>query len=346
MRTQRDEGAVLIWVALMMTVLLGVGAIVIDVGALYAEKRQLQNGADAASLAVAQDCANGSCAGYATRADQYADLNAKDGASNVDLVCGKGPGLPACAGAAPPGAANATGWVKVTTSTATSGGGNEVDFVLGPFISSLTGATVHATAISAYGPIGSAATLPFIISECEFQQMGGNVQTGTFPTGTAYIFSKRNNPNTYDPPCTVASNGGTAPGNFAWLQTVNGECKVTVTQGGTVAGDPGNDPNPIRQICGVASVQNQEVLLPLYNKVVENGNNTTYTVAGFVGFRITGYQLSGATWPTGFSCPPPLGSTATGGNLRCFRGEFTRVVDAGDFGTGLNFGASAVKMVG
>ena len=54
-----ERGAVLVWVALMLTVLIGVGALVIDAGALYTEKRQLQNGADAAALAVAADCANG-----------------------------------------------------------------------------------------------------------------------------------------------------------------------------------------------------------------------------------------------------------------------------------------------
>ncbi|NKS97062.1 hypothetical protein GS498_06695 [Rhodococcus hoagii] len=36
-------------------VLLGFAAISIDIGANYAEKRQLQNGADAAALALAQD---------------------------------------------------------------------------------------------------------------------------------------------------------------------------------------------------------------------------------------------------------------------------------------------------
>ena len=56
-----DRGAVLVWVALMLVVLLGIGALVIDVGALYAERRQLQNGADAAALAVAADCAEGDC---------------------------------------------------------------------------------------------------------------------------------------------------------------------------------------------------------------------------------------------------------------------------------------------
>ena len=51
----------------MLVVLIGVGALVIDSGALYAERRQLQNGADAAALAVAQDCADGHC-GRATAA--------------------------------------------------------------------------------------------------------------------------------------------------------------------------------------------------------------------------------------------------------------------------------------
>ena len=48
-------------VALLLAVLIGVGALVIDAGTFFAEKRELQNGADAAALAVAADCANGAC---------------------------------------------------------------------------------------------------------------------------------------------------------------------------------------------------------------------------------------------------------------------------------------------
>ena len=49
-----------------MVVLLGFATIVVDVGWLYAERRQLQNGADAAALAVAIDCAKDACAGSGT----------------------------------------------------------------------------------------------------------------------------------------------------------------------------------------------------------------------------------------------------------------------------------------
>ena len=77
----------------------------IDVGALYAERRQLQNGADAAALAVAEDCAEGDCLDEMATAKTYADSNAKDDAANVDEVCGSGPGLrglPDCRHPAPP----------------------------------------------------------------------------------------------------------------------------------------------------------------------------------------------------------------------------------------------------
>ena len=84
----------LVWVALMLVVLLGIGALVIDVGALYAERRELQNGADAAALAVATDCAEGNCdATKSATADDVRRQNANDGAANVDEVCGVGPGL-------------------------------------------------------------------------------------------------------------------------------------------------------------------------------------------------------------------------------------------------------------
>lgn len=74
-------------------VLLGMAALVIDVGALYAEREQLQSGADAASWKIAQDCAgtadknlvspNCTVTGQKTNAETYANANAKDQISDV-----------------------------------------------------------------------------------------------------------------------------------------------------------------------------------------------------------------------------------------------------------------------
>ena len=41
--------------------MLGFAAIAVDVGALYAERARLQVAADAAAIAVAQDCSRGNC---------------------------------------------------------------------------------------------------------------------------------------------------------------------------------------------------------------------------------------------------------------------------------------------
>ena len=52
-----DRGAVGIFTAIVVIVLFGFMGLAVDVGAMYDERRQLANGADAAVLAIAEDCA-------------------------------------------------------------------------------------------------------------------------------------------------------------------------------------------------------------------------------------------------------------------------------------------------
>ena len=66
-------------------VLTGMGALVIDVGQIYQERAELQNGADAAALGVAKSCALGACTPGV--AGQLADGNASSltgGTEGVD----------------------------------------------------------------------------------------------------------------------------------------------------------------------------------------------------------------------------------------------------------------------
>mgnify|MGYP000270931496 CR=1 FL=1 len=55
-RSDRERGAVGVLVAVMMLVLIGAGAMAVDVGQIYAERAQLQNVADAGAMAAAQRC--------------------------------------------------------------------------------------------------------------------------------------------------------------------------------------------------------------------------------------------------------------------------------------------------
>lgn len=97
-RLRREElGATSIVVVLLMTVLLICAALVIDVGAIQARRAQLQDAADAAALAIAQECFEhpGSsvlgCAGAvvtdsAGTARELAIANVNDGEVAVDSV--------------------------------------------------------------------------------------------------------------------------------------------------------------------------------------------------------------------------------------------------------------------
>ena len=60
-RLSGERGATAVLFALLLVPLLGFAAIAVDVGSLYAERARLQVAADAAAIAVAQDCSRGNC---------------------------------------------------------------------------------------------------------------------------------------------------------------------------------------------------------------------------------------------------------------------------------------------
>lgn len=76
-RRHRRKGSVTIQVALNMTMMLGMAALAVDVGALYSAQTELQVSADAAALAAAMELANPGDvkAAAIAKADEYAQLN-------------------------------------------------------------------------------------------------------------------------------------------------------------------------------------------------------------------------------------------------------------------------------
>ena len=87
-RPDGERGAAGVLVAVMMLVLIGAGALAVDVGQIYAERAQLQNGADAGAIAVAQACHATGCpqAEADSIAEALANENSNDGQSNVSEV--------------------------------------------------------------------------------------------------------------------------------------------------------------------------------------------------------------------------------------------------------------------
>ncbi len=354
-----DRGAVLVLVALIMTTLLGVGALTIDLGALYSERRQLQNGADAAALAVAQDCAQGSCLNSTSTAKNYADLNSHDGVSGIDYVCGSAPGaspaLAACTDPAPPAVNGASGWVQVRTSTLEKDGGTRVKFLLAPIMNSVTDKNVTAKATVAWGPAGSASVIPLVFSECQYAGLDGSLNPANpiFPVGPRTItFHGVGGTKEADvPTCHITTSGLDLPGGFGYFgdDKKDTTCLRTVSAGALtdpsswVISDTGNS---FPKYCDPDAWLNNDVVIAVFDKDTGSGSTGQYHIVGFVGFRLLGYKFQGNNLaPAGFKCLDPSGNPYTN-SVVCLYGEFKRVpTDGGSWG-GADLGARVIKMVG
>jgi hypothetical protein len=188
-RVSGDRGAVAVIVTLLFASLIvfTLGALAIDSGQFYAEKAQLQNGADAASVAVAKSCAQ-DLSSYSKcdlgtdptvtptpTAVRYADRNANDSKSAVEQICGTMTGGCDAANLCPdptksPDWVTGGNWVDVQTRTETSTG----DSVLPPIFGKAVlgdnyNGTIHACAQAQWGIAGvPAGSLALTISQCAY----------------------------------------------------------------------------------------------------------------------------------------------------------------------------------
>lgn len=336
-----SRGATIVMVALLMVPLLGIMSIVVDLGRLYQERRELQNGADAAALAVAADCARGACGAMATTANTFADGNALDSASTIDAV--NKPSTVVGSGA---------NSVEVVVSTDGSAG-NQVSFYFAR-IFGLTGRTVRAKATASWSSPGTATTIPLIFSSCEWSNATAN--GATFPTGYRIIYFhdvNSNGANSNPPPggwCSfgpgqdIDGNGTRNEGGFGFLAGTG--CSVTINAGGWVAEKPGNGTPSLD--CNLADLRNKEILIPIFDDISTTGatcgaanGKSCYHVYGFAAMLVLDVDFNGALANQGDICAP---------NRRCIGGNFIRFVtlqEGLNAGSGQpNLGVSVVKLTG
>lgn len=305
-RQDHESGGISVIVALMMVVLLGFAAIAVDVGMLYSERAQLQNGADAAAMLVAHNCAKkqADCTTTST-AEAILGGNALDGRSNLKSL----------------EVLNRT--VTVTAGAEQQG---EEENKVSLFFANVLGISsteVTATSRVEWGtPSGGDIILPLAIAECKLNLGSGSV-------GTEQVLE-------------LDSNGcGEIPGGFGWIEDGDGRCSVTIAAG--QASDEGiwftsstgaSVPAPCTST-DVNKLNNQTVLLPLYDVATGNGSSGKYYVKGFAAFHVTGYHFESHSW-------------SSGGNIKnkAIRGYFVRFVslsDALEIGIGEDYGTSIVR---
>ncbi len=359
-----ERGAIGVLIAVLMAggVLIGMGALVVDVGEIYQERAELQNGADAATLGVAKSCALGACApGVAVG---FADGNASKltgGSAAVDQVCGSG-NLAACppsTGAAtncpsPPPGAN---YVDVFTSTQTAGGATLLPPVFARTLlgnSGYQGSNVAACAQAEWGAPAAATVAALTISACAWDQA---TQQGTsFPPGPPYppdpapspaadqVITLNAGPGGGG--CATEPAGADGPG-FAWVAHPRGNCTVPIS-GPSFQGRPQLSVSFSCELVLQNAQQNQaSILIPIYVASSGAPGNPTYTLKGFAEFVVTGYNLPGLNGAT-VDAPDWLNpANNCHGNDYCLNGYFVQGVIpyTGSIG-GTDLGASVINLTG
>ena len=302
---QDEHGAAAVFVAILVVVLFGFAALAIDVGAMFSERRHLQNGADAGSLAVAQDLAweivDGQfnhAAGvlgppHPGTADYYADANARDGVADVEDIRldPVESGIPLT---------NA-GEVTVTT-LVNDDGSNELQHWFAGVLG-IHSSAVRAEASALYAPLGAVGgAFPVVVCDdlhepdkfVEIEiKVGPQGQQEEVPTDCQ----------------TVGTWSGPSPGNFNWLET-DGSCEADLEIGDEQEGDGENPSEPgaavpqdcrddeeaIRQAIedyvpgDEDNREDRSRIIALFSTINKSGKGI-YTISGLTKFEFTGINL-------------------------------------------------------
>lgn len=347
-RLNDEDGATAVVVALLLVVLFGSAAFAVDVGQIYQERRELQNGADAAAMAAAYDCAKGviSCSitglELNTTVDDYANDNANDAASDAEIV-----GL------------DLTGQsITVRTSTRSGGNGFLTHWFAGVLGHPNTTVTAEATANWGRVP-GTLEIFPLAFCQDTFWEVTNtrppnSDMTDDFPGPPAYhVFYK-----TPSEPIACPTTSGTYDGGFGWLDIDGANfdastCTLTISTSqwargttGAAARSGGDWPTCYQKLRDridqtIADPTGASPLLvPIFDDWNPDlsGANGEFHIDGFGAFHPTGYNFPGTNYPDNSACINPSKS--------CMRGWFTDYIAFGGVGTGgTYYGVVSVDLV-
>jgi Flp pilus assembly protein TadG len=291
-RPDGERGATAVVFALLLVPMLGFAAIAVDIGALYAERARLQVGADAAAIAVAQDCSRGNCGDMLATAQALITANDTEGTAARPVL--------------------SSDPLSVTVT-----GGTPKEHWFAPIIGH-DSTRVSATATVGWGsPSGGTAVLPLTFSWCSFKaQTGGGLPSTT----TLQTVNLTKSAGVAD--CTGPS-GNVVPGGFGFLVTDSGSCEVTSMIDQVVLSSTGNTPPSGCTAADFAEYVEQTVLLPIFDEFGGTGSGGWYRVYGYAAFHVTGYDFGGQYNTDKKVC-------GGNGSDRCVTGYFTRFVELSD----------------
>ena len=279
-KASNERGAISVIVAILLVALLGFVAIAVDVGVIYSERAQLQNGADASAMALAQKCARDAtdpaCSTTSALAGSLANQNALDGMSKVrtielDKTARK---------------------VSVATSAKETGGADNSVSLFFANVLGIPTQEVGAQSSAVWGsPKAGRTAFPLAFSLC---QVKGNIGAGL-----QLLQEHGKNANA---DCNYGPSGAAVEGGFGWLVQDPGACGGTidlaVSEGGSDPGNnaPGNCSTELNRWANEINAGREViVLLPVFNKVTGTGAGAVYGLVSFAAYKVTGWKFSGNT---------------------------------------------------
>lgn len=267
-RTRNERGQVLVMTVIAMTVLLGMTAFVLDVGAWYHSKRQLQATADAAALAGAQ-ALPGDPGTASSLALQYADKNG-GGVLGADVTI--------------------TSTYQSNDTIAVGGKKTEPGFfsrILG-----IDSVDVRARAKAVVGPPIKARYVAPMVVDCDHPLIKDCDGKGSpkFKISTTLDFDKMGAPGAFGM-LNLDGDSGT-PGTSeeaAWI--LHGFDKYLDL--GNYRSDPGAKFSSSNVLDALNDRLNSVLLFPVFDTLDLQGQNATYHIIGWIGFYLTDYKAEG-----------------------------------------------------
>jgi Flp pilus assembly protein TadG len=352
-----ESGATAVIVAILLTVLVGITAFVVDIGDVLWERRMLQNSADAAALAVAVDCAQGDCLDYETTAADYAEDNNWRGANVVSVVGPDGVSPPTPAG----------GEVTVTTQTGTRDDAGQLRQWFAGVLGRDEGLATTAAATAVWGASKIVdAELPLVVSICDWEKYTGiswppeqgdlddlptvdqlkaerpGIYYGvtlTPPDGEGGLLPPitihESNPDEADscttPPGFATKDGAKFPAGFGWIDPDKGTCEYEVRSdeaGGQFA-DAKGGLGLVGKNCLPPSL-GQAVVIPIFVAFYGNVGNGEYQIATPAAFYLTGYaNIPGLADTPGAKDACKKNGGYFDEKATCITGHFVQKLEAG-----------------
>jgi Flp pilus assembly protein TadG len=267
MRNVRPErGQALVITIASLVAMLGMAALVLDVGAWFHQKRELQATADAAALAGAQLLPDNP-GGAKAQALTYAGKNG-GGVKAADVVVSSGP------------MSNDTISVKAQKDNA--GFFSHVAGVLSVNIGASAKARVAV-------PVQAKGVAPIVVKNTH-PLVQGSASCPCFNQLTTIPLDKAGAPGAFDLLNLDNTKGGTSPGRLGdWI--LNGY------DGYLGLGDYYSDPGAKFNSSQIKSALDQRIgsvlLFPVYDVLTGNGANAKYHVIGWIGFHLNSYDIKG-----------------------------------------------------